>query len=102
MKKINQFTYWLLLIVSIIVGVYVGSWLMFVQPIIEACKHFDAGTLTGLMVGTTVLKCFFAGTVCGIVIYTGIAISAFVAAIVEKIITKKNKIISTYIKKGEM
>lgn len=62
---------WLVLIGSIVGGLYVGGWLMFIQPIIEACKHFDAGTLTGLIVGTTVLKCVFASAVGGIIIYIG-------------------------------
>ena len=62
---------WIILVGSIVLGLYVGGWVMFVQPIIEACVAFDAGTLTGLIVGTTVLKCIFASTVCGIIIYVG-------------------------------
>lgn len=54
---------WIVLVGSIVGGLYVGGWLMFIQPIIEACKAFDAGTLTGLMVGTTILKCIFASAV---------------------------------------
>lgn len=64
-----------ILIGSIICGLYVGIWVMFVSPIIEACRCFDAGTLTGMMVGTTVLKCAFAGFVSSIIIWSGIAIS---------------------------
>ena len=66
---------WVVLIGSVVGGVYVGGWLMFIQPIIEACKAFDAGTLTGLMVGTTVLKCIFASTVGGFIVYIGVTIS---------------------------
>lgn len=66
---------WIVFIGSIVGGLYVGGWLMFIQPIIEACKAFDAGTLTGLMVGTTVLKCIFASTVSGFIVYIGSAIS---------------------------
>ena len=66
---------WIVLIGSVVGGAYVGGWLMFIQPIIEACKAFDAGTLTGLMVGTTVLKCIFASTVSGFIVYIGSAIS---------------------------
>lgn len=65
---------WIVFIGSIIGGVYLGAWVMFIQPIIEACKAFDAGTLTGLIVGTTVLKCVFASAVCGIIIHVGSAI----------------------------
>lgn len=60
---------------SIVGALYVGGWLMFIQPIIEACKAFDAGTLTGLTVGVTVLKCLFASTIGTIIIYVGSAIS---------------------------
>lgn len=66
---------WIVLIGSVVGGAYVGGWLMFIQPIIEACKAFDAGTLTGLMVGTTVLKCIFASTVGGFIVYIGATIS---------------------------
>ena len=67
---------WIIFVGSVIGGIYVGGWLLFVQPIIEACKHFDAGTLTGLIVGTTVLKCIFAGAVGVVIIYIGSIISA--------------------------
>lgn len=66
---------WIALIGGIASGVYVGGWLMFIQPIIEACKAFDAGTLTGLIVGTTVLKCVFASAVGWLIAYIGIAIA---------------------------
>lgn len=66
---------WLILIGSVVGGLYVGGWLMFVQPIIEACKAFDAGILTGLMVGTTVLKCIFASTVGALIIWIGSSIA---------------------------
>lgn len=66
---------WIVLIGSIVGGLYVGGWMMFIQPIIEACKAFDAGTLTGLIVGTTVLKCIFASTVSGVIIWIGSAIA---------------------------
>ena len=65
---------WVVFIGSIVLGAYVGGWLMFIQPIIEACKAFDAGTLTGLIVGTTVLKCIFASTVGALIVWIGSAI----------------------------
>ena len=60
---------------SIICALYVGGWVMFIQPIIEACKAFDAGTLTGLVVGTTILKCIFASAVGSIIMYIGSVIA---------------------------
>lgn len=61
----------LFIIAGITGGLYVGGWLMFVQPIIDACKHFDAGTLTGTIVGVTVLKCIFASFVGGVIAWVG-------------------------------
>lgn len=66
---------WIIFIGSIVGGLYVGGWLMFIQPIIEACKAFDAGTLTGLIVGTTVLKCIFASTVGALIVWIGSSIA---------------------------
>ena len=62
------------IITGAIGGLYVGGWLMFIEPILEACKAFDAGTLTGLVVGITVLKCFFASTVGWLVFTIGLGI----------------------------
>ena len=54
---------WIVFIASVICGLYVGGWLMFVKPIIEVCTHLDADTLTGTITGIAILKCMFAGTV---------------------------------------
>ena len=62
---------WIVFVSSIASGVYVGAWLMFIKPIIEVCKAFDAGTLTGLLVGTTVLKCLFSSVVGWMFVYVG-------------------------------
>lgn len=66
---------WIVFIGSAVYGVYVGAWLMFIKPILDACKAFDAGTLTGLLVGTTVLKCLFAGAVGFMIVYIGAAVA---------------------------
>jgi hypothetical protein len=66
---------WLFIIAGVVGGLYIGGWIMFIQPIIEACKHFDAGTLTGVMVGVTILKCIFASTVGSLIIYVSAAIA---------------------------
>lgn len=83
MKKLSNIVYWTLFLASLAGGLYVGGWVMFIQPIIEACTHFDAGTLTGLMVGTTVLKCIFASAVGGIIVYVGSVIAALIAAVLK-------------------
>ena len=40
---------------------------MFIQPIIEACKCFDAGTLTGAVIGSTIVKCALASFITSII-----------------------------------
>ena len=69
MKNIVGIT---LILAGIIGALYVGGWVMFIQPIMDACRHFDAGTLTGTIVGVTVLKCIFASTVGTIIASIGI------------------------------
>lgn len=91
MKKISKSIHWIIFAAGIIAGLYVGGWLMFIQPIMDACKHFDAGTLTGVIIGTTVLKCIFATSVSGIIIWIGSLIAALVAAVVETISNKPKK-----------
>ena len=83
MKKFSNILYWILFSISVMGGLYVGGWVMFIQPIIEACKHFDAGTLTGLIVGTTVLKCIFASAVGCIIVYVGSVIAALICAVIK-------------------
>ena len=53
----------LVFVIGIILAVYFGLWLMFIKPIMAACAAYDAGALTGVIIGKTVLKCIFAGTV---------------------------------------
>lgn len=68
----------LIMVVGFALAGYIGIWEMFIGPIIDACKHFDAGTLTGLMVGKTIIKCIFASTVSSLIAwvsyFTGMSI----------------------------
>lgn len=68
----------LVAIIGIAAGLYIGGWLMFIQPIMEACQHFDAGTLTGVIVGATVLKCIFASAVGSVIAYVGVFLGAII------------------------
>lgn len=61
----------IIIVGSFVAAAYVGIWEMFIGPIIDACKAFDAGTLTALMVGKTIIKCFFASTVSGLILWIG-------------------------------
>lgn len=69
----------LLMIAGVVGGLYVGGWMLFVQPIIEACQAFDAGTLTGTILGITVLKCIFASAVGSIITYVGFLVGGVLA-----------------------
>lgn len=71
----------LIIAVGIVGGLYVGGWLMFIQPIIEACKAFDAGTLTGLIIGLTMLKCIFATVVSSIIACIGVFVGSALKAV---------------------
>lgn len=39
------------------ITIIVGAWLLFIKPIIAVCAAYDAGTLTGSMIGWTIIKC---------------------------------------------
>lgn len=71
MKKIKNIIGYLLMVFGTLCGLYVSIWTMFISPIIECCKAFDAGTLTGLIIGSTILKCVFSGTIGYVIIYVG-------------------------------
>lgn len=66
---------WIVLVGSIASGIYVGGWLMFIKPILDVCSAFDAGTITGLLVGISVLKCLFASVVGWLIVYVGAAVA---------------------------
>lgn len=84
MKKIINIISMIIFVGGIAAAIYVGGWSMFIQPIIEACKHFDAGTLTGVIIGTTVLKCIFASAVSSIIIYVSALIASVLKALGNK------------------
>lgn len=65
MKKLG----FLFIIVGIILALYVGGWMMFIQPILACAVAFDMGLLTGTMIASTVLKCVFASFVGYVVFY---------------------------------
>ena len=53
----------IIIIAGFLIAMYVSLWLMLISPILECCAAYDAGTLTGTMIGVTILKCMFSGTV---------------------------------------
>ena len=84
MKKIINIISMIIFVGGIAAAIYVGGWLMFIQPIIEACKHFDSGTLTGVIIGTTVLKCIFASAISSVILYVSVLITSVLRAIADK------------------
>ena len=69
---------------------------MFIQPIIQVCVAFDAGLLTGLIVGVTILKCIIASLVGTVIVYIGILIGGLLYSYGEesryrKIVRKHRK-----------
>lgn len=49
--------FWTAIIVGIVLSIYAGGWLLFIKPVISVCAAYDAGTLTGSMIGWTIIKC---------------------------------------------
>lgn len=78
--------------VSWLAALYVGLWVMFIQPIMVACQAFDAGRLTGAMVGVTILKCIFAGCVGTIIGYVGTAFGYWIKTFAHRKETKKRRL----------
>ena len=68
----------LVIVAGIIGGLYVGGWMLFIQPIIAACRSFDAGTLTAYIVGITILKCIFASAVGSFIAWVGCAVGSII------------------------
>lgn len=75
MKKICGILKYVVLIGSLIAGLYVGGYLMFVKSILVCCIAINAGTLTGMMAIWTVVKCALAGSVCGAIFGIGYLIA---------------------------
>lgn len=68
----------IIIIAGIVAAIYYGVWVMFIKAILSACAAFDAGTLTAMTVGLTVIKCIFASTVTGLIISVSCGIAKFI------------------------
>lgn len=80
-KVVKALLMWFFLIAGAVGGIYVGGWVLFIQPIIGVCKALDAGVLTATIVGVAMLKCIFATSVGAGIFFIG----WFLAWIVGKI-----------------
>lgn len=70
----------LIFIIGLVLAAYVGGWLLFIKPIISCCIAFDAGTLTALIVGISVIKILCASVVAGVIIWVSGLISTIITA----------------------
>lgn len=68
--------FWTAIIVGIALSIYTGGWLLFIKPIIAVCTAYDAGTLTGSMIGWTIIKCLvFAPIAAKVIMNVALAIA---------------------------
>lgn len=58
-------------IISVIVGGYIGGYVLLVNPIVSACMAYDAGDLTATIVGLTIIKGVFAPVVVFLIVTCG-------------------------------
>lgn len=64
----------LLIIIGVVGGIYVGGFVMFVQPILDVCKAIDTKTLTCTVVGVAILKCIFASFIGYLIATAGVMV----------------------------
>ena len=85
-KKYRDWTGVVILVfalIGVILGLYVGGWLMFVKPILVAYALLDSGMLTGGILGLTIIKCLLASVVGWIVFYVTALIGTIIASLIE-------------------
>ena len=73
MKKLIGFLFF---IGGILLGLYVGGWLLFVKPIIDVCIAIDNNTISAVIIGIAIIKCLLASFVGWIIAYLGITIGS--------------------------
>lgn len=62
-------------VIGLILGFYIGVYLMLIKPIYDVCVAYDNGNLTAVMFGVALLKCLFARKVSGIIVLIGLEVS---------------------------
>lgn len=68
--------FWISIIIGIVLSIYTGGWLLFIKPIIAVCTAYDAETLTGSMIGWTIIKCLvFAPIVAKVIMNVALTIA---------------------------
>ena len=74
----------LIVIASWVLAGYIGLYSMLIQPILSTFVAFDAGYLTGMIIGETILKCIFATTAFGLIAYIGSMIGCIIMSFQKK------------------
>ena len=69
----------LIFIIGLLLAGYIGGWLLFIKPIIACCAAFDAGNLTALMVGISIIKIVFATAISSIIFWVASMISILIS-----------------------
>lgn len=64
--------------IGVVLGAYVGVWVMFISPVLNACALFDTGGLTATVIGITILKCLLASPIGWGVFYIATLIGVFI------------------------
>ena len=80
-KKSRNFKHWIgnaIITIGVITGLYVGLWVLLIDPIIDVCRAYDNHTLTGLMIGIAIVKCLFSGAVMYLISYFGFIIGTII------------------------
>ena len=66
-----------IMIISVLVGFYIGVWELFAEPIIELCKVIDAGELTAKIIGILFVKMCLSGIIGGIISFAGLVFGSW-------------------------
>lgn len=64
---------------GLLLGLYVGLWLMFVKPIMDVCLAIDNNAISAVIVGIAIIKCVLAGFIGWVIAYIGIMIGGVIS-----------------------
>lgn len=67
MKKLGI----IIIIISILLALYLGLWVMFIGGIMAIAKAWDTSALTATFVAWNIIKVLLAGPIGGIIVYIG-------------------------------
>lgn len=65
--------------IGIILGVYVGGWLMFIKPILDICYAIDNNNISAMIIGVAIIKCLLASFIGIIIGYVGVLVGLVIS-----------------------